>query len=211
MSFSTVLPLLLICYLIGSLPTAYLIGRLNGINIFEVGSGNMGATNVLRALGPAWGALVWLIDSGKGIAAILLARLIMPLDMVTANVMGALAVVVGHDWSVVALCITGKLRGGKGAATSGGTWLLMVPPLVLGSTLVLWGALLIGTRYMSLAVLAAFGLGALLMSGLAASSRIDPRYALYAVFLTGMVYVRHSSNIRALLAGRERRFGERVS
>ena len=61
-------------YLIGSFPTAYVAGRLNKVNIFEVGSGNMGTANTVRALGLKWGLIVWAIDIFKGVIAVLLAR-----------------------------------------------------------------------------------------------------------------------------------------
>src|SRR5688572_1881438 len=103
-------------YLLGSIPTAYLVGKLNRVNIFEVGSGNMGGTNVARALGCGWGIAVLLLDSLKGIVAILLARQIMPDNTAAATVIAALAVVIGHNWSFFVVFITGALRGGKGAA-----------------------------------------------------------------------------------------------
>src|SRR5579864_5231183 len=117
-------------YLIGSFPTAYLIGRLNGINIFKSGSGNMGANNTYHALGAAWAAIVWIIDAGKGALAVLLARYLARLvavDEATVTTFSALAVVAGHNWSIWVTLLTGELRGGKGASTAGGTWLVMAP------------------------------------------------------------------------------------
>src|SRR5579859_2327988 len=114
------LPLLifLIAYVIGSFPSAYVIGRLNRINIFDVGSGNMGANNVTRSLGLKWGIVVWIMDSAKGALGVLIGRWLMPWDQISGSVIGGIAVVVGHNWSVLATLITGKLRGGKGAATA---------------------------------------------------------------------------------------------
>jgi glycerol-3-phosphate acyltransferase PlsY len=88
----------------------------------------MGANNVTRALGMTWGGLVWAIDSGKGVVAVLVSQLIMPWDVISASVIGAIAVVVGHNWSLIAALVTGTLRGGKGAATAGGTWVIMMAP-----------------------------------------------------------------------------------
>ncbi|MBN8638557.1 MAG: glycerol-3-phosphate acyltransferase, partial [Anaerolineae bacterium] len=79
-----------ISYLLGSLPTAYIITRINGKNIFEVGSGNMGGTNVIRALGIWWGLLVIAVDTSKGGIAIMLARLIMPQNEILATVIAGL-------------------------------------------------------------------------------------------------------------------------
>lgn len=198
------------CYILGSFPTAYVAGRVNGINIFKVGSGNMGANNTIRALGPVWGFLVWAGDVSKGIVAVLLARLIMPWDQLSASVIGAIAVVIGHNWSFLATLITGKIRGGKGVSTAGGTWLMLVPVPIFLITVALWGLLVIGTRYVSLAVLIAFGVGTLWILGLVGARLIDPLYSIYVLGVSGMVYLRHSENIRALLTGCERRLGERA-
>src|SRR5512147_1327311 len=108
--------IVVIGYLLGSVPTAYLIARQKGVNIFEVGSGNMGATNVIRSLGFWWGILVWFFDSLKGIIAILLSNLIMQDNHAAATAISATVAVVGHNWSLFAALVTGTLRGGKGAA-----------------------------------------------------------------------------------------------
>ncbi len=210
MSYLVLIALVVGCYLIGSFPTAYLVGRLNRINIFEFGSGNMGTANTLRALGPAWAFIVWLIDVSKGIGAVLLARMLAPFDQVAAGIIGAIAVVIGHNWSVMVLLIMGRLRGGKGAATAGGTWLLLAPLPVFAITVGLWGMLALGTRYSSLAVLIAFCVGTVWMMGLIAARLIDPLYSIYTLSISAMVYFRHADNIRALLAGRERRLGEQT-
>jgi glycerol-3-phosphate acyltransferase PlsY len=202
------------CYIIGSFPTAYVIGRLHRINIFEVGSGNMGANNVTRALGVKWGVLVWLLDSGKGVLAVLLARLIMPWDPWAASVIGAIAVVIGHNWSLLAALVTGTLRGGKGAATAGGTWIIMMAPwwYIVVITITLWGLIVLVTRYVSLAVLVSVAIGTiwtlLLIGG--GASNVPPVYVFYIVLVALMIYVRHWKNIQSLLAGRERRLGERA-
>ena len=203
----------MMCYVVGSFPTAYLAGRLNHINIFEVGSGNMGANNVTRALGMRWGALVWAVDSGKGVLAVLLARL-MPLDPTIASVIGATAVVIGHNWSLIAALVTGTLRGGKGAATAGGTWIIMMAPWwqIVVITLSLWGAIVLLTRYVSLAVLVSVAIGSAWVLALIAlgSANVPPIYMFYIVLVAVIIYVRHWKNIRSLLAGRERRLGERA-
>src|SRR3972149_1609495 len=122
-------------YIIGSFPTAYLVARLKGVNIFKVGSGNMGANNVARTCGLRYGALVWAWDGLKGIAAILLARFVFPENQALVSVRAAIAVVAGHNWSFLATLITGSIRGGKGAATASGTFLLLAPPFLIAFTL----------------------------------------------------------------------------
>jgi len=199
----------LVCYVIGSFPTAYIVGRINHINIFEVGSGNMGANNVSRALGFKWGALVWAIDSGKGILAVTVARMIG--DPIPSSIIGAISVVIGHNWSVLATLITGKLRGGKGVSTAFGTWLMLAPYWQLFVIAIsTWGAVVLLTRYVSLGALVAVGITAIWMFVLIARENISGSYSFYVVFLTSMIYIRHWKNIRSLLAGQERRLGERV-
>jgi len=202
-----------ICYVIGSFPTAYLIGRVNSINIFEVGSGNMGAANVIRALGFRWGAIVWLLDMCKGIVAVLLGAA-MPGYAITGMVIGAVAVVVGHNWSVIATLITGTVRGGKGAATAAGTWLILMAPWpgILIVTLLVWGAIVVFTRYVSLGVLVSVALGTLWVIGLMVfgDAGFPAIYLLYILGVGSMIFYRHRENIVRLLQGSERKLGERA-
>jgi len=205
-------------YLIGSFPTAYLIGRLNGINIFKSGSGNMGANNTYHALGTAWAAIVWVIDAGKGVLAVLVARFLTglaPVDGATAStlpaVVGALAVVAGHNWSIWVTLLTGELRGGKGAATAGGTWLVMAPLPVFATTIGLWGLIAGVTGYPALATLLTFFVGSAWMVLLAASGQIPVVELLYVVGVLALIYWRHSENLRALLARRERQLKDQTA
>ena len=109
---------LVLSYLLGALPTAFLVARLRGVNIFKVGSGNMGATNVARALGLGWGILTWFLDMSKGVVAILIARQIMTNTLAIATVIAGIACIIGHNWSIFVALLTGKLRGGKGASVA---------------------------------------------------------------------------------------------
>ena len=76
--FPQLLVIIVVSYLIGSFPTAFLVAKIRNINIFEYGSGNMGATNVIRAMGLVWGIIVWFFDSLKAVVAIWIAVQIMP-------------------------------------------------------------------------------------------------------------------------------------
>lgn len=210
------LAIFLLAYIVGSFPSAYLIGRLNRINIFDVGSGNMGANNITRALGFKWGVIVVAMDVAKGVAGVLLGRLLMPSDQISGGVIGAIAVVVGHNWSVLATILTGRLRGGKGVATAAGTMLLMAPIHVIAITLSMWALITILTRYVSLGALVGTAIGCGVMLFMIAQQQfynisIPPSYSIYSLALTAMIYVRHWKNIVSLLTGRERRLGERVS
>lgn len=202
---------LIVGYLLGSTPSAYLIGRLNGIDIFKIGSGNMGATNVLRALGFKWAALVWLIDTGKGVLAVLLARAF-PGDPLMNSVAGGLAAVCGHNWSLFVRLITGQLRGGKGAATAGGTWLAVFSPFIhlILLPLSVMVAMTLATRIISLSVLAT-AVSALILAILFVTGTGNSYlYAVYALLIVALVFYRHRENIQRLREGRERRLGERA-
>jgi glycerol-3-phosphate acyltransferase PlsY len=158
--------------------------------------------------------LVWAVDSGKGILAVLIARLIMPDNIFLASAIGAIAVVTGHNWSLIVALVTGTLRGGKGAATAGGTWIIMMAPwwYIIVVTLTLWGLIVLGTRYVSLAVLVSVAIGTIwVLLIVAQGGSIPPIYIVYAVLVCAMIYIRHWKNIVSLLTGRERRLGERAS
>jgi len=214
MYVQTVLTVIALSYMIGSFPTAYLVGKLNGVNIFELGSGNMGTTNVLRTLGWFWGAMVFIVDIGKGIFAVWLGKEIAAMNgdvmsQASAGVISALAVVVGHNWSFFATIITGSIRGGKGAATAGGTWIIMMPAVVIVIPMLVMLSVVALTRYMSLGVLVSTTTAALVIGLLVGMNELEPVYLLY--WLVGvMVFYRHRDNIKRLLDGNERRVGEKV-
>lgn len=213
MDTQTVILVIALSYMIGSFPTAYVAGRLNGINIFEYGSGNMGATNVIRTLGLVWGITVLAVDLFKGVFAVWLARQLAPAEplstQASASVIAALTVVVGHNWSFFASIITGSIRGGKGAATAGGTWLILMPAVAIIIPFFILAVLIITTRYMSLAVMVSATVGALIVALLVSQGDLEPVYLVYTL-LAGMIVYRHRENIKRLLAGNERRLGERA-
>jgi glycerol-3-phosphate acyltransferase PlsY len=199
-------------YVIGSFPTAYIAGRFNGINIFELGSGNMGTTNILRTLGWFWAVVVLAIDLGKGVLAVLVGAALAETGIVSVasgSVICAVAAVVGHNWSLFASLLTGTIRGGKGAATAAGTWLLLVPLKILFLPVLVMVIAVAKTRYMSLGVLLSVATAAISLGVLILSNELEASYVIY--YLVGVVIVfRFRDNIRRLLAGNERRIGERV-
>ncbi len=200
-----------VSYLLGSIPTAYFVGRLRHVNIFEVGSGNMGATNVIRATGGiGWGILVWFFDSCKGILAMLIATKIMTDNPAAGMTIAAVVSIVGHNWSLFATLLTGTLRGGKGAATTFGTLLLIMPFHVIAAMLVLCGFIIALTRYVSLGVLLMFALGVTWLLVLVSQHIIPYEYTFYALAVSGLILLRFRENIQHLLDGTERRFGERA-
>jgi len=123
-------------YLIGSFPTAHLLGKwLRRVDIRKVGVRNMGALNAYRVLGPFWGVVTFFVDAGKGACAVFLAQT-HGLGVQAAALCGMLAVA-GHNWPVFA-----RFRGGKGAATGIGVVVAM------GGDVVLWVATIIGLLYL---------------------------------------------------------------
>jgi len=207
---TSMLMIVIFSYLLGSIPTAYIVARLKNINIFEVGSGNMGATNVVRALGPRWGVGVLLFDVLKGVIAITIARMLLPDSKGAATTVSAIVVVIGHNWSLFAALITGTLRGGKGAATAFGTLLMIAPVQVIVGMAVLGGLVVARTRYVSLGVLLAFALATVWMTVLILQQKLEPDLMTYSWVLALMIMVRFRDNIQRLLAGTERRLGERT-
>lgn len=204
------LVIVIISYLLGSTPTAYIIGRINGRNIFEVGSGNMGATNVTRALGWQWGLIVLAVDVLKAMLAIAIARLIKPGSFESATTVASIGVIVGHNWSLFASLLTGTLRGGKGAATAFGTLLMIAPiPVWIGMAIV-GSIVIIRTRYVSLAVLLMIGLAVLWITVLTLQQQFGGTMIIYSWVLAGLIAWRFRENIHRLMTGTERRLGERV-
>jgi acyl phosphate:glycerol-3-phosphate acyltransferase len=205
---------IVVSYLIGSLPTAYLLGRLRNINIFEVGSGNMGGTNVARSMGTGWGILTAVFDILKGVVAVLLARLLMPDMLWLATTVSAIVVVVGHNWSLFAsLLVSARkgyvvVRGGKGAATTFGTLLVIAPVQVIIVMMAVGGFVLAGTRYMSLGVLVSFGLAFVWVALLVFAQQLPAVIIVYTIAMAIMMAVRFRDNIQRLLAGNERKVGD---
>lgn len=208
-------------YLIGSIPTAYLLGKLHGVNVFDVGSGNMGGTNVARSMGLGWGILTAILDAGKGMLAVALAQFIVPEPFsmrVLASAIAAGAAISGHNWSIFAGLLYRRynpdepfsLRGGKGAATAFGTMLMVVPIQAMVAMLALGISLVVLTRYVSLGVLMSFSLALAWVVVLVIQEALPIEYIPYVVLLTLLIVWRFRGNIQRLVEGRERRLGERV-
>ena len=196
----------LLGYLVGAVPFGYLIGRWRGVDIFQQGSGNIGATNVGRVLGRRFGILVFVLDFLKGALPTLTAaavsrslRLDLPPDAlaVTAGVSAFL----GHLLPVYL-----RFRGGKGVATGAGVVAVLLPLLVLAAALT-WLVVVSASRYVSLASLAAAA--ALCVLRLLLTPRPFSHdhlvLTLFCLWAVALVFVRHQGNIRRLLAGKENR------
>lgn len=210
-----ILAVIVTSYLLGSLPTAYLIARSRNIDIFDVGSGNMGGTNIARTLGLGWGLLTSGIDICKGVAAVLLSRIIMPEQPWVATTIASIVVIVGHNWSLFATLLyhaakKGRLtiRGGKGAATAFGTMLMVAPVQTIVGMLAAGLILILITRYVSLGVLTAFTLATAWVMVLIGQQLLPVEYIAYGLALMILLIWRFRSNIQRLITGTERRLGE---
>ena len=137
-------------YLLGSIPTGFLWATARGIDIRAIGSGNIGATNVMRALGKGPGIMVLLIDAAKGFVPVFVAPALFPhLDQNALQILCCVCVIAGHNWP----CWL-RFKGGKGVATSAGALLAFLPvPMLCG--LAVWGAVFAIWRYVSLASICA--------------------------------------------------------
>lgn len=188
-------------YLAGSFPSAWLAGKSRGIDLRAHGSGNLGATNVLRVLGPGLGALVFLMDIAKGALPV---QLLAPMTGLTGNALLGLqllcgvAAILGHSRPL----FLGFRKGGKGVATACGVF-LAVAPLQTAFTLVTFTVVVLVSGYVSLASLtAAFALPVMLATTFGFVSFLFPVGALTFLFV---VYT-HRGNIERLRAGTELRF-----
>jgi len=193
---------IILAYLLGSVPTGYLWGRLSkNIDIREHGSGNMGATNVFRVLGKGPGMAVLLLDILKGLVAVIGLGTVLGVDAILGRVALAVAAVAGHNWTVFL-----GFKGGKGVATSLGVLLALVwayPSLriVLLVTLLSWAGVFFTTRYVSLASIAA---AVVLPAAMLATSQ-PLELTLTGVLFGAFILFRHRSNMERLKAGTENR------
>jgi glycerol-3-phosphate acyltransferase PlsY len=195
----TAVIILVLAYLFGSIPAGAWIARTYGINIQKVGSGNTGATNILRTLGWGPALIVALFDILKGGIAVLIARLFGIEGLMLGLV--ALAAILGHNYSLFLL-----FKGGKGVSTSLGTVLFLDPLVGLGTLLIGISTIAL-TRYVSagsmVGGITGFVLALLLKR---------PAWEVFIFILIGaLIFWTHRENIKRLQAGNERRFGEKVT
>jgi glycerol-3-phosphate acyltransferase PlsY len=210
---------LALSYLIGSIPFALVAGRLKGIDLRQHGSGNAGATNAFRVLGPGIGVAVFAADAFKGlVATLVLSRpeLWIPafgdfpnvFADATVTVLCGLAAMLGHMVTFVGALAFGGWKGGKGVATGAGMLLGLVPTAVLVAFL-LFTTVVWLTRYVSLgSILAAASLPlTLLVQTVAAGDQVPLAFFVFCALLPLLIVYTHRANVQRLLQGKESRIG----
>ena len=203
-----------IAYFLGAIPFGLIISKkLAKVDIRKHGSGNIGATNVFRVLGGKFGLLTALLDVGKAVTSVLLAGLIIgneplmvagyDIHLQVAQILAALMVMVGHNWSIYI-----GFKGGKGVACFFGGLVIINWMVALAALIVAVIAIVI-TRYVSLGSMLA-ALGALLtFAALAILAITAPVYMIYGLLAAALIIYQHRSNILRLQAGTEARLGEK--
>jgi len=189
----------LLAYLVGSVPFAFLLARRHGVDLRHAGSGNVGATNVLRTAGVSSGVMAMSLDAMKGALAVMVA------ERLTAGpatpVAAGLASIIGHVYPVWL-----GFRGGKGVATAAGVFAILAPmALAIAGSVFLLAVWV--TRYISVGSLA----GAVTLA-VAASAETLPAAVVAGAIIAALIIVhRHRGNLARLHAGTERRVGQRAS
>jgi acyl phosphate:glycerol-3-phosphate acyltransferase len=185
-------------YLVGAIPFSFLVARWFGVSdVRRVGSGNVGATNVMRSAGKAAGLLAFALDAAKGAAAALLTERIEPPGSIVPA-LAAVCAVLGHMYPVWL-----RFRGGKGVATGAGAFVPLAPAAT-GIACVVFAVTLAVTRYVSAGSIASAA--ALVALSFALGS--PPAVAWSAAFVTALVIWKHRANLRRLANGTESRVGE---
>ena len=192
---------LIIAYLVGSIPSAYLAGKAKGVDLRTVGSGNLGATNVFRTLGWKIGLTVYIADCLKGFLPVALLPGVVGTTEIGWRIGFGVAAIAGH---VKPIFLLGK-GGGKGVATASGVFLALAPMAMLFSMLS-FAAVVAATGYVSLGSL----ISALVLVGAVAVRGSGGTPLLATVSLVAaFVFWTHRKNIERLRAGTEHRFGKR--
>lgn len=197
------LALLVLSYLVGSIPTGFILGKVGaGIDLRTYGSGSIGATNTMRALGPGAFVLVFAVDFLKAFLPVQAGYLW--LDTFTAQVVAGLGALVGHNWSLYL-----RFAGGRGVATGIGGLFAMAPGVSVVITLLTVVTILL-TRYVSLGSILGAASALVIMTAAVALGLERADYLLYVAPGACIVLARHWANFQRLRRGTERRLGDPV-
>jgi len=195
----TIALLILAAYLFGAVPFGLLIAKSRGVDIRKQGSGNIGATNVLRVLGKGWGIFTFVLDALKGFLPAFFFPAIGGVDA-EYGVLFGMAAIIGHSFPVYL-----KFKGGKGVATSAGM-LLGVAPAAVGIGFLCWIICMFVSRYVSLSsIVAAVAVATTVWIRGDKGPVVSGALTVLAVLVVWL----HRANIRRLLNGTENRFGKK--
>ena len=202
-----IIPGILISYLVGSIPTAYIFGYLlKGVDIRKHGSGNVGATNAMRVLGKIPGITVLALDILKGFITVILvtafiSRLTDALPVDAVSILSGISCICGHNWTIFL-----KFKGGKGVATTLGVLIAFAVQiaglrLVLGLAVLTWIVVFLVFRTVSLASI----LTALAVPIYTLIFKLPTMIIVFTFILAFFILLRHAPNIRRLISGKEPR------
>jgi acyl phosphate:glycerol-3-phosphate acyltransferase len=199
-----------LAYLLGSIPAGYIAGRIAGVDVRKVGSGNIGATNVIRVLGKRFGYPVFIVDFAKGLAAVVVGVMIAkgaqstPQFVDLCGAIAAISSVIGHSYPIWL-----GFKGGKGVATSLGS-LFGLNWIAAAVACIVWLSVFQLTRYVSLSsIAAALALPITIATMLFLKQLQTPILLYFAVLLAAIIVLRHRSNLSRLLKGTEPRFARK--
>lgn len=193
--------LVVVAYLLGSLPSGLIVGRVyRGVDVRDQGSGKTGFTNTLRSLGVGAALIVLAADLAKGALPVVVARLVF--DDPWAAALSGIAVVIGHTFPVFA-----GFRGGRGVATGCGAF-IAVAPLAALAILVAGAGVLAATRYVSVMSIAGTAAGFIAIVVLVIGGWLAPQYLLFGAAVALSIELSHLPNMRRLLRGVEPKLGQ---
>ena len=185
-------------YLAGSIPFAFLLARRRGVDLRHEGSGNVGAANVLRTSGVPNAVIAFVLDAAKGAVAVLVAQRLSAEP--ATPVAGGLASIIGHIYPVWL-----GFRGGKGVATAGGVFVVLTPA-AMGIAAAVFALAIWVTRYISVGSMAA----AVTLAVTTAAMDVPAVITVGSVIAAVIIIHRHRGNLARLIAGTERRVGQRL-
>ncbi|MDY6892151.1 MAG: glycerol-3-phosphate 1-O-acyltransferase PlsY [Chloroflexota bacterium] len=188
-------------YLIGSIPSGVLLGKIRGVDVRAYGSGKTGSTNVLRTLGTKAAAIALIADVLKGVIAVLIAKY--TLGSPVGEMAAGFAAIAGHDWSIFI-----RFQGGRGVATSVGA-LFVMAPLVAAASLAIFALIVAVTRYASLGSLLGATSAVVIMAVLSALDMAPVVYVIFTAVAVALIIIQHRDNISRLLSGTESKVGQK--
>ncbi|MEO0273370.1 MAG: glycerol-3-phosphate 1-O-acyltransferase PlsY [candidate division WOR-3 bacterium] len=201
----------IISYLMGAIPFGFLISKLKGVDIRNVGSKNIGATNVFRSVGPIWGIITFILDFLKGFTPSFCLPLIAQyyysdienIHMEILPIYCMALAIIGHNWPVFL-----HFKGGKGVATGIGGLIAIAPLSALVATAI-WTIVFLTWRYVSLASISAATATAIFSWVMFAYKKSELLTSLVLTILCFVVIIKHHANIQRLIKGTELRFGNK--